>query len=209
MSSREKSSKASKKEKSSKKPKSSDVPTDELSKLKVGTKSSKKSSSSAALDKKDSSADKHSSGKDDSLDKETIIEANGVAYRPLHVVGTGSFGVVIQAQLVDTGELVAIKKVLQDKRFKNRELQIMRLLSHTNVVQLKSSFYTSGSKPSDDVYLNLVLEFVPETVYKVARQYTKQKQHIPMVYIKCYIYQLLKENQTLHTFVRATTAHPS
>ena len=31
---------------------------------------------------------------------------------------------VLQATLVETGELVAVKKVLQDKRFKNRELQI-------------------------------------------------------------------------------------
>lgn len=36
---------------------------------------------------------------------------------------------------------VAIKKVLQDKRFKNRELSIMRNLSHINIVQLKFFFY--------------------------------------------------------------------
>ena len=36
---------------------------------------------------------------------------------------------------------VAIKKVLQDKRFKNRELAIMRTLSHINIVQLKFFFY--------------------------------------------------------------------
>ena len=29
-----------------------------------------------------------------------------------------------QATMVDTGEVVAVKKVLQDKRFKNRELQV-------------------------------------------------------------------------------------
>lgn len=34
------------------------------------------------------------------------------------VIGNGSFGVVYQAKLCDTGEMVAIKKVLQDKRFK-------------------------------------------------------------------------------------------
>jgi hypothetical protein len=34
------------------------------------------------------------------------------------VVGNGSFGVVFQATLVETGETVAVKKVLQDKRFK-------------------------------------------------------------------------------------------
>ena len=32
------------------------------------------------------------------------------------VIGNGSFGVVYQAKLCETGEMVAIKKVLQDKR---------------------------------------------------------------------------------------------
>lgn len=34
------------------------------------------------------------------------------------VVGNGSFGIVYQAKLVPSGEKVAIKKVLQDRRFK-------------------------------------------------------------------------------------------
>ena len=41
--------------------------------------------------------------------------------------------------------MVAIKKVLQDKRFKNRELQIMRQLvkdKHSNIVSLKHCFYS-------------------------------------------------------------------
>ena len=40
---------------------------------------------------------------------------------------------------------MAIKKVLQDKRFKNRELQIMRQLvkdPHSNIVALKHCFYS-------------------------------------------------------------------
>lgn len=41
-----------------------------------------------------------------------------VSYTDTKVIGNGSFGVVFQATLCDTGELVAIKKVLQDKRFK-------------------------------------------------------------------------------------------
>ena len=40
---------------------------------------------------------------------------NGILY---FLPGNGSFGVVYQARLVDTNEVVAIKKVLQDKRFK-------------------------------------------------------------------------------------------
>lgn len=41
-----------------------------------------------------------------------------VSYTDTRVIGNGSFGVVFQAKLCDTGELVAIKKVLQDRRFK-------------------------------------------------------------------------------------------
>lgn len=41
-----------------------------------------------------------------------------VSYMDTKVIGNGSFGVVFQAKLCETGELVAIKKVLQDKRFK-------------------------------------------------------------------------------------------
>lgn len=36
----------------------------------------------------------------------------------------------------------------------------------------------------DEVYLNLVLEYIPETVYKVARQYAKNKQTIPINFIR-------------------------
>lgn len=41
-----------------------------------------------------------------------------VSYTDIKVIGNGSFGVVYQARLIDSQEMVAIKKVLQDKRFK-------------------------------------------------------------------------------------------
>eukprot|EP00063_Salmo_salar_P032012 XP_014006847.1 PREDICTED: glycogen synthase kinase-3 beta-like [Salmo salar] len=43
-----------------------------------------------------------------------------VSYTDTKVIGNGSFGVVYQAKLCDSGELIAIKKVLQDKRVKVR-----------------------------------------------------------------------------------------
>ena len=119
-------------------------------------------------------------------------------FQCLQVIGNGSFGVVYQAKLCETGEMVAIKKVLQDKRFKNRELQIMRRLEHCNIVKLMYFFYTSGEK-KDEIYLNLVLEFIPETVYKVARQYSKSKQTIPAMFIKLYMYQLFRSLAYIHS----------
>uniref|UniRef100_A0AAG5CR93 Protein kinase domain-containing protein n=1 Tax=Anopheles atroparvus TaxID=41427 RepID=A0AAG5CR93_ANOAO len=121
-----------------------------------------------------------------------------VSYTDTKIIGNGSFGVVFQAKLCDTGELVAIKKVLQDKRFKNRELQIMRRLEHCNIVKLKYFFYSSGEK-KDEVYLNLVLEYIPETVYKVARHYAKNKQTIPINFIRLYMYQLFRSLAYIHS----------
>ena len=46
------------------------------------------------------------------------MKGNGVTYQVDRIVGHGSFGVVFQATTIGTGEVVAIKKVLQDKRFK-------------------------------------------------------------------------------------------
>ncbi|XP_059900043.1 glycogen synthase kinase-3 beta-like [Gadus macrocephalus] len=121
-----------------------------------------------------------------------------VSYTDIKVIGHGSFGVVYQARLMDSQELVAIKKVLQDKRFKNRELQIMRKLDHCNIVRLRYFFYSSGEK-KDEVYLNLVLDFVPETVYRVARHFNKAKSIIPIIYVKVYMYQLFRSLAYIHS----------
>uniref|UniRef100_A0A2N9EXW1 Protein kinase domain-containing protein n=1 Tax=Fagus sylvatica TaxID=28930 RepID=A0A2N9EXW1_FAGSY len=105
-----------------------------------------------------------------------------VSYIAEHVVGTGSFGVVYQAKCRETGEIVAIKKVLQDKRYKNRELQIMQMLDHPNIVALKHCFFSTTDK--EELYLNLVLEFVPETVNHIARTYSRNNQRMPLIYVK-------------------------
>lgn len=120
-----------------------------------------------------------------------------VSYSDQKVVGNGSFGVVYLAKLQENNEPVAIKKVLQDKRFKNRELQIMRKLTHPNIVKLKYFFYSGGEK-KDELYLNLILEYVPETVYRVARHYSKQRQMLPQIYVKLYMYQLLRALAYIH-----------
>lgn len=121
-----------------------------------------------------------------------------VSYTDTKVIGNGSFGVVYQARLIASNEIVAIKKVLQDKRFKNRELQIMRKLDHCNIVKLRYFFYSSGEK-KDEIFLNLVLDYVPETVYRVARHYSKTKQTIPILYVKLYMYQLFRSLAYIHS----------
>lgn len=97
-------------------------------------------------------------------------EPRELAYSQCKIVGNGSFGVVFQTKLSPSGEDVAIKRVLQDKRFKvlpsspptpsdlpdantnrpskNRELQIMRIVRHPNIVELKAFFYNNGERVS-------------------------------------------------------------
>lgn len=123
-----------------------------------------------------------------------------ISYSAERIIGNGSFGVVFQAAVVETGEVVAIKKVLQDKRFKNRELQIMRQLvkdPHSNIVALKHCFYSQGEKP-DELYLNLVLEYVPETVYSISRSHQKSKVPLPLIFVKLYLYQLSRALAHIH-----------
>lgn len=36
------------------------------------------------------------------------------------VAGKGTFGVVFYGKVIETGERIAVKKVLQDKKYKNR-----------------------------------------------------------------------------------------
>ena len=67
----------------------------------------------------------------------------------------------------------------------------MRLLNHPNVVQLKHCFYSTTEK--DEVYLNLVLEYVSETVYRVSRQYGRMIQYVPIIYVQLYTYQVKLE----------------
>jgi Protein kinase domain len=80
---------------------------------------------------------------------ETATSTNhNISYSAERIIGNGSFGVVFEAKVVETGDIVAIKKVLQDKRFKNRELQIMRQLvqdPHPNIVALQHCFYSQVS----------------------------------------------------------------
>jgi serine/threonine protein kinase len=97
-------------------------------------------------------------------------------------------------------EFVAIKKVYQNKKSKNRELEIMRQLHkhpHPYIVHMKHYFITKG-KRLDDTYLNLVLEYVPETLAAVIEMRRSRKEVLPNLLVKLYTYQLLRGLAHLH-----------
>ena len=93
----------------------------------------------------------------------------------------------------------------------------MRIVRHPNIVELKAFYYSNGERVSvagkvpttrrltdnqsqkDEVYLNLVLEFVPETVYRASRFFNKMKTTMPILEIKIYIYQLFRSLAYIHS----------
>eukprot|EP01069_Polyplicarium_translucidae_P008849 Polyplicarium_translucidae@DN3265_c0_g2_i4.p1 len=120
-------------------------------------------------------------------------------------LGEGSFGTVMEARDPRTGAVVAIKKVLQDPRYKNRELDLMKELSHINVVTLLDYYYTdelylekNGFEERPGRFLNIVMEYVPESAYRVVKNYTMYNMHIPLVLVKCYTYQMCRAVGYVH-----------
>ncbi|OMJ95229.1 hypothetical protein SteCoe_1441 [Stentor coeruleus] len=133
-----------------------------------------------------------------SLQRMSLSDKTGShTYTSDKVVGNGTFGVVYQATIAETGEKVAIKKVFQDKRYKNREYEIMKELIHPNVVGLRHAFYTPGEKP-DEVFLNLVMEYFPDTLYRVVKNYGRMRQPIPLIIAKLYSYQIIRSLGYIH-----------
>jgi glycogen synthase kinase 3 beta len=123
-----------------------------------------------------------------------------IIYDADKMIGHGSFGTVFRATIASTNEVVAIKKIFQNKRFKNRELQIMRKIvkqSHPSIILLRHYFVSNGSKP-DDIYINLVLDFFPETISSLLKSYYKTKTLMPSEIVITYMFQLSRALAHIH-----------
>lgn len=87
-------------------------------------------------------------------------------YDVLGVVGEGAYGVVLKCRNKDSGEVVAIKKFKESeedevvRKTTLREVKILRMLRHENVVQLKEAFRRKGK-------LYLVFEFVEKSMLEL------------------------------------------
>lgn len=116
-------------------------------------------------------------------------------------LGKGSFGTVFQGTYTDLSgkeTQAAIKKVFQDRRYKNRELEIMLKLKHPNIIDLYHHYMSQGDK-EDEVYLNLVMELIPDTSYKVSKTYAKSGIIMDPLLVKLYSYQLLRGVAQMHS----------
>jgi serine/threonine protein kinase len=124
-------------------------------------------------------------------------------YEVRKMIGHGSYGTVCAATDLATGEAVAIKRVARafdqqaDAVRTLRELTLLRLLRHPNVVQLREvqhprRGFNACSKPGDDVFL--VCERMETDLATVIKSRTKlQAPHIEWL-----AYQLLAALAYLH-----------
>jgi len=109
----------------------------------------------------------------------------------------GTFGYLYHAYLVPSGEKVAIKRVIQDPTFRNRELDMIKSLSHPHIVELK---YYYLETLGDDKFLNLIMKCENETLYRVIRRLNKRGRLTPMMFIRAVMFQLFRALAYVHSF---------
>ena len=122
----------------------------------------------------------------------------------LSILGHGTFGVVYRAKEEKTGKIYAIKRVFQDQKYKNRELDILKELNHPNIISLKHYFFTKSEKEQNNekepaIFLNCVMDFFPQTLSRILSvNYQSRKQLDPFI-AKLYAYQMLLSLKYLHS----------
>jgi len=108
----------------------------------------------------------------------------------------GTFGLVYEAFLLPQEEKVAIKRVLQDPQYRNRELEIIRGLNHRNVVDVKFYYHEviRGQK-----FLYLVMEHMNDSLNRVIQRLNHRKRYTPMIYIRVIMFQLFRALAYIHS----------
>ncbi|CAF0752117.1 unnamed protein product [Rotaria sordida] len=109
-------------------------------------------------------------------------------------IGQGTFGKVYKAKLITTQEIVAIKEVEIEEKFKSRELDILKTMIHPNIVRLKYFFHSSSIKDT----LCLIMEYMPMSAHRLISNYRHNHKILPLFYIKLFCYQMLRGLGYLH-----------
>ncbi|OMJ72736.1 hypothetical protein SteCoe_28742 [Stentor coeruleus] len=115
-------------------------------------------------------------------------------YEILSLIGEGAYGIVMKAKNRESGEIVAIKKFKESEDDESarktilREVKILKMLKHENIVQLREAFRRKGK-------LYLVFEYVDKNLLEIIEE---NQNGIEPEKIKWYIYQLCKAINFCH-----------
>ncbi|KAK4256582.1 hypothetical protein QN277_006287 [Acacia crassicarpa] len=119
-------------------------------------------------------------------------------YQVQEVIGKGSYGVVGSAIDTNTGEKVAIKKIndifehVSDATRILREIKLLRLLKHPDVVEIKHIMLPPSRREFRDIYV--VFELMESDLHQVI----KANDDLTPEHHQFFLYQLLRGLKYIH-----------
>uniref|UniRef100_A0A5B7A2K0 mitogen-activated protein kinase n=1 Tax=Davidia involucrata TaxID=16924 RepID=A0A5B7A2K0_DAVIN len=120
-------------------------------------------------------------------------------YKILEVIGKGSYGVVCAAIDTQTGEKVAIKKItdifehISDAIRILREIKLLRLLRHPDIVDIKRIMLPPSRRDFKDIYV--VFELMESDLHQVI----KANDDLTHDHHRFFLYQMLRALKYMHT----------
>lgn len=120
-------------------------------------------------------------------------------YKILEVIGKGSYGVVCAAIDTHTGEKVAIKKItdifehISDAIRILREVKLLRLLRHPDIVEIKRIMLPPSRREFRDIYV--VFELMESDLHQVI----KANDDLTQDHHRFFLYQMLRALKYMHT----------
>ncbi|KAL2571569.1 hypothetical protein AAZX31_17G018400 [Glycine max] len=147
----------------------------------------------------------HDQRKKSSVDIDFFTEyGEGSRYKIEEVIGKGSYGVVCSAYDTHTGEKVAIKKIndifehVSDATRILREIKLLRLLRHPDIVEIKHILLPPSRREFKDIYV--VFERMESDLHQVI----KANDDLTPEHYQFFLYQLLRGLKYIH---RANVFH--
>ncbi|XP_022872619.1 mitogen-activated protein kinase 15-like isoform X2 [Olea europaea var. sylvestris] len=120
-------------------------------------------------------------------------------YKILEIIGKGSYGVVCSAIDTQTGEKVAIKKIKDIFEHSSdairilREIKLLRLLRHPDIVEIKRIMLPSSRRDFRDIYV--VFELMESDLHQVI----KANDDLTHEHHRFFLYQMLRALKYMHT----------
>ena len=120
-------------------------------------------------------------------------------YEIIETIGSGAYGVVVSARDSKTGQMCAIKKI--EKAFEHstftkrtlRELKIMRLLTHDNLLTIKNIQLPKSREDFDEIYV------ISELMETDLNSIIKSPQPLSDEHVKFLLYQILRGLKYMHS----------
>ncbi|KAF5736813.1 hypothetical protein HS088_TW14G00967 [Tripterygium wilfordii] len=142
----------------------------------------------------------HNQRRKSSVDVDFFTEyGEGSRYKIEEVIGKGSYGVVCSAYDTHTGEKVAIKKIndifehVSDAARILREIKLLRLLRHPDIVEIKHILLPPSRREFKDIYV--VFELMESDLHQVI----KANDDLTPEHYQFFLYQLLRGLKYIHT----------